>query len=46
MCRYMRKLTDVKIREYLARVNEIDSYLQEMPEDEILDILESGVPAS
>jgi hypothetical protein len=55
MRRYMRKPTDVKIREYVARVNEINSYLKEFPpfkqdqmleEDEILDILEFGVPAS
>jgi hypothetical protein len=55
MHRYMRKPNDCKIREYVARVNEINSYLKEFPpfkqdqmleEDEILDILEFGVPAS
>jgi hypothetical protein len=51
----MRKPNIVKIREYMTRVNEINSYLKKFPpfkqdqmhdEDEILDILEFGIPAS
>jgi hypothetical protein len=55
MRRFMRKKPDISIRTYVARVNEINAMLDEfpphfanqaLPEDEILDILEFGIPAT
>lgn len=55
MRRYMRKPKGQTTREYIARVNEINEYLslfppfeadQKLPTDEILDILEFGMPAT
>lgn len=58
MRRYMRKPREVSIREYVARVVELNSYLvffpdptentpaTSLPDDELLDILEWGIPNS
>lgn len=55
MRRYMRKPREMTIREYLARVNEINSYLpmfpggnegSKLPDDELCDILEFGIPST
>ena len=55
MRRQMRKPREMTIRSYVARVQELNSYLksfppfgdnQELPEDKILDILEFSVPHS
>lgn len=55
MRRHMRKPRDVKIREYLARFNELNELLSTFPgapfdpkvsDDEICDILEYGAPGS
>ena len=55
MRRQMRKPRDMRVRDFVARVQEINNYLnqfppfaaaQTLPEDEILDILESAVPNS
>lgn len=55
MRRYMRKPKETKIREYLARVVELNSYLPLFPggddnaklsDDELCDILEFATPAS
>ena len=49
----MRKPREMKVRDFVARVQEINNYLsqfppfgadQTLPEDEVLDILESAVP--
>ena len=54
MRRYMRKPKEMTTREYIARVNEINGYLalfppfglnQTLPNDELLDLLEFGVPS-
>ncbi len=54
MRRYMRKPKNISTREYIARVNEINGYLedfppfganQKLPTDEVLDLLEFGVPS-
>ena len=51
----MRKPRSMTTREYIARVNQINSYLtsfppfqrnQALPEDEVLDLLEFGVPST
>jgi len=53
--RYTRKPYDINIRSYVARVREINATLINFPpfdvnqgfeEEELLDILESGIPAS
>lgn len=53
MRRQMRKPRDMRVRDFVARVQELNNYLtqfppfatnQSLPEDEILDILESAVP--
>ena len=57
MRRFLRKPAGVKTREFVARVSELNEYLREFPtangeaaqpldEDEILDLLEFGVPNS
>jgi hypothetical protein len=55
MRRYMRKPRKLKMREYLARVDELNNDLRYFPsfvmgarlvEDELLDIYEFGVPAT
>ena len=57
MRRFLRKPAGTKTREFVARVNEINEFLKEfptpngvvataLPEDEILDVLEFGVPNS
>ena len=57
MCRYLKKPCDMKTRDYVARVQELNRYLTEFPapannqadsldDDEIMDILEYGMPAS
>ena len=57
MRRFLRKPGGIKTREFVARVNEMNNFLREfpspneeaataLPEDEILDLLEFGVPNS
>ena len=57
MRRFLRKPAGVKTREFVARVNEMNNFIREfpspngepataLPEDEILDLLEFGVPNS
>jgi hypothetical protein len=57
MRRFLRKPAGTKTREFVARVNEINEFIREfptvngeaatpLPEDEILDLLEFGVPNS
>ena len=55
MRRQMRKPRDMRVRDFVARVQEINNHLdqfppfavgQTLPEDEVLDILESAVPNS
>ena len=55
MRRYIRKPRDMKIRKYVNRVIQLNMYLalfppfgtqQQLPEDELLDLLEWGIPAS
>ena len=57
MRRFLRKPAGIKTREFVARVNEMNNFLREfpspngeaataLPEDEILDLLEFGVPNS
>ena len=55
MRRYMRKPRDMSTREFVARVTELNAYLTEFPpfeenqkldDQEIMDILEFGVPNS
>jgi hypothetical protein len=55
MRRYLRKPRDMTTREFAARVSELNQYLkqfppfeynQELDEDEIIDILEFGIPHS
>ena len=57
MHRYLKKPRDMKTRDYVTRVQELNSYITEFPapannnadsfdNDEIMDILEYGMPAS
>lgn len=55
MRRYLRKPRDMTTREFAARISEMNQYLkqfppfednQELDEDEIIDILEFGIPHS
>ena len=57
MRRFLRKPAGIKTREFVARVNEMNNFLREfplpngeaataLPKDEILDLLEFGVPNS
>jgi len=55
MRRQMRKPREMRIRDFVARVQEINNYLSQfppfgaaqiLPEDEVLDILETAVPVS
>ena len=56
MRRFLKKPRDMPVREYIARVIEINNYLEEfppvtiggnatkLPDDELLDLLEFGIP--
>ena len=55
MRRSMRKPSNMTVREYATRINELNTYLEKFPpnkkrqrldDDEILDLLEFGVPRS
>jgi hypothetical protein len=55
MRRYMRKPQTLKMKEYMARIEELNNYLKmfpgyhdgmELQDDELLDLYEFGVPTS
>ena len=59
MCRFVHKIREVSIKEFVACLNKLNNYLtyfpkeddeddniEALPEDELMEILEFGVPNS